>query len=211
MTTAGFMSYIIFVVLALPVIYIRPHKLTRFFWISAVIVITLQLVILIWALATMGDGGFGATISGRQQSDASNWMIVYGIISTMGSVSAGILNQNDYARFATTPHSAIYGQLVSFPVYPTLSAIIGILVTAATQPRYGEAYWKLPDLLGAIIEQEGGSRARVAAFFAGAGLVISQIGCNVPANAFSGGVLFPDSSPFFSFNPNQIRLRVVCV
>lgn len=142
----------------------------------------------------------------------TEWMIVYGMISTMGSVSAGILNQNDYARFATTPHSAIDGQLVSFPVYPTLSAIIGILVTAATQPRYGEAYWKLPDLLGAIIEQDGGSRARVAALFAGAGLVISQIGCNVPANAFSGGVLFPDSSPFVSFNPNQIRLRgSVCV
>lgn len=48
-------------------------------------------------------------------------------------------------------------------------------MTAATQNRYGEAYWNLPDLFVAII-QDGGPKSRVAAFFSGAALVISQIG-----------------------------------
>jgi nucleobase:cation symporter-1, NCS1 family len=54
--------------------------------------------------------------------------------------------------------------------------------------------WNLPGLLSAI-QQTGGSRSRAAAFFAGAALVISQSGVNVPGNALSGGfdfaALFP--------------------
>jgi nucleobase:cation symporter-1, NCS1 family len=51
---------------------------------------------------------------------------------------AGILNQNDYARFARRPRDAILGQLICPTIYANVTPIIGILVTAATQERYGE-------------------------------------------------------------------------
>ncbi|KAJ5924154.1 Allantoin permease [Penicillium verhagenii] len=133
----------------------------------------------------MGHSGFGSTMSSASTS-TSGWNIAFGIISTIGSIAAGILNQNDYARFARKPSDAIWGQLISFPFYGITCSIIGILVTAATQDRFGEAYWNLPTLLGAIIE-DGGSRSRAAGFFGGAALVVSQIGVNVPGNSLAGG------------------------
>jgi NCS1 family nucleobase:cation symporter-1 len=165
MTTAQFVSYIIFMILSLPVIYIRPHKLKQFFNVSSLIVITFLLVILIWALATMGESGFGSTITDPGTS-GSGWNVAFGIVSTIGGIAAGILNQNDYARFARRPRDAILGQVVGFPIYAILCAVIGIIVTAATQNRYGEALWSLPNLLEAIMDH-GGSRSRAAAFFGG--------------------------------------------
>jgi NCS1 family nucleobase:cation symporter-1 len=193
-TTSYFVSYVIFMVISLPVIYIRPHKLKYFFYGSATTIIIFEFVLLIWSLATMGSDGFGSTMSSSGDSKDAGWNIAFGIISTIGSIAAGILNQNDYARFARRPRDAIYGQLFSFPIYATICAVIGILVTAATQNRYGEAKWNLPTLLSAVIEH-GGSRSRAAAFFGGAALVVSQIGVNVAGNAMSGG-MFTGSSQY---------------
>ncbi|EFE44577.1 hypothetical protein TRV_00643 [Trichophyton verrucosum HKI 0517] len=188
-TTAQFVSYIVFMVISLPVAYIRPHNLRMFFYISASVVVVLEFVLLIWALATMGPAGFGSTISGGGPGEPvkdAGWLVVFGIISTIGAISAGILNQNDYARFARRPRDAILGQVISFPISSIICSVIGVLVTAATQKRFGEAHWDLPSLIGAIIDH-GGSRSRAAAFFAGGALVISQIGVNIPGNALSGG------------------------
>ncbi|OAL62470.1 NCS1 nucleoside transporter [Trichophyton rubrum] len=188
-TTAQFVSYIIFMVISLPVAYIRPHNLRMFFYISASVIVVFEFVLLVWALATMGPAGFGSTISGGGPGEPvkdAGWLVVFGIISTIGAISAGILNQNDYARFARKPRDAILGQVISFPIFSIICSVIGVLVTAATQKRFGEAHWDLPSLIGAIIDH-GGSRSRAAAFFAGGALVISQIGVNIPGNALSGG------------------------
>ncbi|KIY48482.1 allantoin permease [Fistulina hepatica ATCC 64428] len=196
-TTAYFVAYIIFMVISLPFIYIRPHKLKLFFYISSTTILVFEVVLLIWSLATMGSAGFGNTISGKTLNGSSTgWAIAHGIISTIGSIAAGILNQNDYARFSIKPMDAVRGQLISFPLYSIICSVIGILVTAATQQRYGEAYWSLPNLLSAIIEN-GGSKSRAAAFFAALALVVSQIGVNVPGNALSGGFDLAATFPRF--------------
>jgi NCS1 family nucleobase:cation symporter-1 len=196
MTTAQFVAYIVFSVISLPLIWIRPHKLQKFFYVSVTIVLVFEVSLLIWALATMGEAGFGDTISNKPltQDTSVGWTILYGIISTIGGISAGILNQNDYARFARRPRDAILGQIISAATYGILSSVVGILVTAATQQRYGEALWNLPTLLSAVIKT-GGSRSRAAAFFAGAALVVSQFGINVPGNALSGGFDFAATFP----------------
>lgn len=187
MTTAQFVAYIVFMLISLPFVYVRPHKLQALFYVSAAVVIVFEIVLLIWSLATMGSTGFGDTISSTTSS--SGWMIAYGIISTIGSIAAGILNQTDYARFARRPRDAIWGQIISAALCAISCSVIGIIVTAATQNRYGEAMWNLPNLLSAVIET-GGSRSRAAAFFGGVALVVSQIGVNVPGNALSGGTFF---------------------
>ncbi|KAF2194343.1 NCS1 nucleoside transporter family protein [Zopfia rhizophila CBS 207.26] len=203
MTTAQFVSYFIFNVISLPIIWIKPYKLQKFFYFASSITIVFFFVILIWALATMGPEGFGNTLAssttlsntGGPQSVA--WLMVYGIVSTIGSISAGILNQNDYARFAIAPKHAIMGQVVPFPFYSILCSMTGILVTAATQNRFsGEAIWNLPSMFARLAE-DGGPSARAGAFFAGVCLVISQIGTNVPGNALSGGFDLAATFPRF--------------
>ncbi|KAI8192525.1 ncs1 nucleoside transporter family protein [Colletotrichum sp. SAR 10_75] len=194
MTTAQFVSYIIFSVISLPVIWIRPHRLEMFFRFACSITLVFFLVLLIWALATMGPAGFGDTITSGSPlpntggPDSVAWLMVYGIVSTIGSIAAGILNQNDYSRFATQPKHAILGQAVSFPFYGIFSSLIGILVTAATQDRFGgEAIWNPPTLFAQLLAQNETAATRAACVFAGLCLVISQIGVNVPGNALAGG------------------------
>ncbi|KAF3764076.1 NCS1 nucleoside transporter family protein [Cryphonectria parasitica EP155] len=194
MTTAAFMAYVIFMVISAPVGWIRPHKLEKFFYSSSSITMVFFLVFLIWSLATMGADGFGDTISSAEDlpsngsPDSLPWLMVYGIMSTIGSIAAGILNQNDYARFAAAPRHAILGQAIPFPVYGILCSMIGILVTAATQHRFGgEAIWNPPTLLSRLIANNPTAGTRAACFFAGLALVISQIGVNVPGNALGGG------------------------
>ena len=184
-TTAQFLGYIIFMVISMPFMYIRPHRLQSLFYVSATIVMVFIVVLLIWSMATMGPQGFGETIS-ISSGHAGGWNIAFGIISTIGSIAAGLLNQNDYARFARKPSDAIQGQAIVFAPYAVFSCIVGILVTGATERRYGKAYWNLPDLFGAMIES-GGTRSRCAAFFGGFALIVSQIGVNVAGNALAGG------------------------
>ncbi|KAI1484960.1 NCS1 nucleoside transporter family protein [Biscogniauxia mediterranea] len=203
MTTASFVAYIIFCVTSLPFVWIHPHRLQKFFYVACTITIIFFLVLLIWSLATMD--GFGGTIvdaaalpsTGGPESVA--WLMVYGIVSTIGSIAAGILNQNDYARFAAEPRYAIWGQAFSFPFYGILCSMIGIIVTAATQQRFGgEAVWNPPTVLQQImaLDDDGyGSRTRAAAFFGALALVVSQIGVNVPGNALSGGFDLAAVSP----------------
>ncbi|KAK1463054.1 hypothetical protein CCUS01_08459 [Colletotrichum cuscutae] len=194
MTTAQFVSYIIFSVISLPVIWIRPHRLEKFFHFACSITLVFFIVLLIWALATMGSSGFGDTITSGSAlpntggPDSVAWLMIYGIVSTIGSIAAGILNQNDYSRFATQPKHAIVGQAISFPFYSIFSSLIGILVTAATQERFGgEAIWNPPTLFAQLLAQDETAGTRTACFFAGLCLVISQIGVNVPGNALAGG------------------------
>ncbi|TQN63891.1 Uridine permease [Colletotrichum shisoi] len=63
MTTAQFVSYIIFSLISLPVIWIRPYRLEKFFRFVCSVTFVFFLVLLIWALATMGPSGFGDTIT----------------------------------------------------------------------------------------------------------------------------------------------------
>ena len=183
--TAQFLGYIIFMVISMSFIYIRPHKLQTLLYVSAIIVMVFMVVLLIWSMATMGPQGFGETIT-VSDGHTSGWDIAFGIGSTIGAISASLLNQNDYARFARKPSDAIQGQAIVYSPYAIFCCVSGILVTAATERRYGQAYWNLPNLFGAMIES-GGPRSRCAAFFGGFALIISQIGITVPGNAFSGG------------------------
>ena len=169
----------------MPFIYIRAHKLQTLFYVSATIVMMFLVILLIWSMATMGPQGFGETIT-MSDGHTSGWTIAFGVSSTVGAISANLLNQNDYARFARKPRDAIQGQAIVFSPYSIFCCVGGILVTAATERRYGQAYWNLPDLFGAMIES-GGPRSRCAAFFGGFALIISQIGITVPGAALSGG------------------------
>ncbi|KAK8003317.1 hypothetical protein PG989_003036 [Apiospora arundinis] len=201
-TSAYFVGYVIFMVISAPFAWIRPHKLATFFYIASTITIVFFLAFLIWALATMGPVGFGDTISSAPAATATSvgWLMVYGIVTTtIGAISAGILNQNDYARFAARPRHAIMTQIVNFPIFTIVSSVIGILVTAATQNRFGgEAVWNPASLLSRLIEESpDSSGTRAACCFAAMALIVSQIGINVPGNALSGGFDLAATFPRF--------------
>lgn len=193
LTTAHFMSYVLFCVISLPFIWIRPHRLEWFLNSTSLVALVFYIVILIWALATMGSDGFGSTITEDIPTPSSGpgstgWLMVSGIVATIGAISAGILNQNDYTRLARSPRDARWGQIISYPLYSIITSIIGILVVAATQNRLGDAYWFLPSLLGRVVTMNPTAGARAGVFFSGLALTVAQLGSNVPGNALAGGI-----------------------
>ncbi|EHK44883.1 hypothetical protein TRIATDRAFT_139428 [Trichoderma atroviride IMI 206040] len=208
MTTAQFVSYIIFFIISLPFVWIKPHRLQKFFYFASAVTMVFFIVLLIWALATMGHGGFGDTIDSATTIPKTGgpgslaWLMIYGIMSTVGSIAAGILNQNDFARLSRKPMDAVWGQLIPYGVYSILTSVIGILVVGATQRRFdGEAVWNPPTIFVRLLEKDNSPGTRAALFFAGVALCISQIGSNVPGNALAGGI---DLSSVF---PRYINIR----
>ncbi|KAF5026732.1 hypothetical protein F66182_1150 [Fusarium sp. NRRL 66182] len=207
MTSAQFVSYLVFFMAVLPFLWIRPHRIEKFFYFASSVTLVFFVVLLIWALATMGSGGFGDTLSDSTPLPttgspySTTWLMISGIMSTIGGIAAGILNQNDYARLARRPRDAIWGQAFAFPLYSIGASVIGILVTAATQKRMGEPIWNPPTLLAGLLGQDPSAGTRAAVFFAGLALSISQIGSTVPGNALAGGI---DLASVF---PRYINIR----
>ncbi|PNY21209.1 Uncharacterized protein TCAP_07265 [Tolypocladium capitatum] len=208
MTSAQFVSYVVFCVISLPFLWIRPHRLQRFFYVASAVTMAFFLALLTWTLATMGPAGFGSTINSAGTipltggSGSTAWLMVYGAMSTVGSIAAGILNQNDYARLATRPRDAILGQAFAYPLYCTFASVLGIIVVAATQNRFaGEAIWNPPTLFVRLLQHDDGAGTRAAVFFSGLALLTSQLGSNIPGNALAGGI---DLSSTF---PRYINIR----
>ena len=77
--------------------------------------------------------------------------------------------------------STYVSRSVTFPVTAFLTSLFGILITAATAERYGEALWNPPDLLLAA-QKAGGSSSRASTFFCAFAWTISQLGINIPGN-----------------------------
>ncbi|KAJ4248733.1 hypothetical protein NW762_012571 [Fusarium torreyae] len=207
MTSAQFVSYVVFCVATLPFLWIRPHRIEKFFYFASSVTLVFFVVLLIWALATMGSDGFGDTLSDTTPLPvtggplSTTWLMISGIMTTIGGIAAGILNQNDYARLSRRPGDAIWGQTVAFPLYSIGASVIGILVTAATQKRMGEPIWNPPSLFVAILAKDPSAGTRAAVFFAGLALSVSQLGSNLPGNALAGGI---DLASVF---PKYINIR----
>lgn len=206
MTTAQFVAYIVFMVVSLPFHYIQPHRLQTFLNTTSVIVGAFFMAFLIWALATMGPDGFGDTIDSNTIISATGgprsvaWLTLYGISSTVGSISAAILNGNDYTRLSYARHGA-WAVAFSLFFYTCLCSIVGILVVAATQERLGGPEWNPIMILQRVVEMSPTATTRAAIFFSGLTLGAGQLGLNISGNGLSGGI---DLSAVF---PKYINIR----
>ncbi|KAK8154028.1 NCS1 nucleoside transporter [Phyllosticta citrichinensis] len=201
-TTAQFIGYVLFNLLCGALIWFKPQQLRPYFHVGSVLVLVTMLSLLGWACGTSKRYGSvlhaPATISGSNLA----WDICSGIMSVIGSIAAGILNQNDYTRFAKRKSQVTWSQGIGFNVSSAVIHIVGVLVTAATQEQYGkgEPLWD-PSALFKSMQDQGGSRARAATFFLATVFIISQLSINVPGNVLAG------SLDVASILPKYINLR----
>lgn len=177
--------------MCLPFLWIRPHRLQTFH-VSSAVTSVFFLALLVWALATMGHGGFGDTLSSAPATAAPAgraWAVVSGATATVGSIAAGILNMSDFSRLARRPRDVLWGQALALP------PVLGLRVGAGHPGGGGDAAaLRRPGR----VESDGPARAaaghgrapgtRAAVFFAGAALCASQLGSTVPGNAMAGGI-----------------------
>ncbi|KAI1615499.1 permease for cytosine/purines, uracil, thiamine, allantoin-domain-containing protein [Exophiala viscosa] len=186
MTLPQFVGFIVYFVIQLPFLLLSPKQLRWLVTTSTAVGFLVQLILLIWACATMDK--FGSVLSNDAALAGGNlgWMFMYGITVTMSSITSGTLSVCDYARFASTPASGQWSQFVGFlPAW--LSNVFGIITVAGTQDRFGTQLWSVVELLVAIQDANPTHATRAAVWFAAFAFLVCQLALNVVGNSFSGG------------------------
>ncbi|KKY14581.1 putative ncs1 nucleoside transporter family protein [Phaeomoniella chlamydospora] len=191
-TTVSLISFFIFVILFLPILMIRPEHLQTPLRVSFVMICGTVVGMMIWAVSQAGGAG---TLVGQGPTGKGaelRWNTVYGLQSIVGGYGSGILGQSDWTRYSSRPRSSLFGQLFTCPLTITLTALCGLLITSATSTLYdGEYLWN-PFLLLLYIQQRPGfsssASARAGTFFAGFGLLFSQLALCIVLNGMSCGM-----------------------
>ncbi|KAI5261102.1 NCS1 nucleoside transporter family protein-like protein [Aureobasidium subglaciale] len=194
--TKQFVGWILFNLIMAPIIYIRPEGMKHvILWMTVVSGITL-VCMTIWALSTAnGAGPLLNRTASTKSGEELGWNITLGVTTVIGNIAAGLVNQMDYSRFARRPGDQVFGQWISIIGLGIIMPLFGCLTSSATQKIYGEALWNPPDIVQRWLDTDYNAKSRAAAFFAGCGLVTSQLAINTIDNAFSAGMdiagLFP--------------------
>jgi NCS1 family nucleobase:cation symporter-1 len=203
MNLQQFVGFIVYFVIQLPFLLLNPGQLRYLVYIGSAAGLIVQIVLAIWACATMGAAGFGSILTYEQSALGSSqltWMGIYSISIIISTITSGTISACDYARFAKRPVSGIWSQFFGF--FPGwLSNVLGILTVAATQRRYGANLWSVASLLISMQDANSDSRTRAAVFFAALAFIVSQLTLNVVGNTFSGG------TDMASLVPKYINIR----
>ncbi|KAK7445174.1 hypothetical protein VKT23_009605 [Stygiomarasmius scandens] len=196
METNDCIAVIVFWVLSLPLLAVPPeYYKVPFRYATASITVT-AFAMFIWALAKEGGGGPLLSdpsgflgIDQVPKGSELGWKMILGITTQIGSISAGIMNQSDYSRFARKPGDQIMSQIICVPIMSILTALVGIICTSCAAGFFPDEdlLWEPYNLLIAI-QTHGGNGARAAVFFAGCAFVVSQWGINISGNGVSGGI-----------------------
>ncbi|THW05324.1 NCS1 nucleoside transporter family protein-like protein [Aureobasidium pullulans] len=198
-TTYQFVGFVLFWVLSVPFLFVRPEKFRLPFLITSIYCGLGMLSMMIWSLSVAkGVGPLWTTGQTIPENSSWNlhWLEMKGINQIIGGIAAGITNGSDFSRYARSPKNYVLGTVLSAWVTGVLVSLVGLVVTAACQKIYGEVYWNPPDLLMRTMDSgEGSSKARAGVFFLAAGFALTGMFENVCGNAVAGGIdlagLFP--------------------
>ncbi|KAI8677729.1 hypothetical protein NCS55_00490400 [Fusarium keratoplasticum] len=198
MVTRDFIGFLLFHIISIPFLLIRPEK-SKWYAIAAnVIVLFVMLGITIWATTTAGGAGPLFIAGVRQPGTLSKgWAWVYGIIASVGNIAAGIINQSDFTRFARKQGVQIPGLVFSLLGAGMLVPIFAILTASASMDIWNveEPFWNPLAIVIQWMLDDYSAKARAGAFFCSFGFVLGQIAENVLGNGYAAGMdlagLFP--------------------
>ncbi|KAG6366431.1 hypothetical protein INS49_000608 [Diaporthe citri] len=155
-TTYELTGFIVFWVVSIPFLFIRPERFKNPFFISSVACGAGMVALLIWSL-TVAKGVGPIFYQGQSVSSSSrwsvSWLMMAGINQAIGQKAAGMTNSSDF--------------LVSvYWITGVLVCLGGLVTTAACQKIYGSIWWNPPDLLMVMMDHgEGSSASRAGVFF----------------------------------------------
>jgi NCS1 family nucleobase:cation symporter-1 len=186
--TASLISFFVFAAIFLPCLYVPPEKLQMPLRITFVMITLTMFGILGWAIGSNGGAGPLLHTPPTKDGSALSWSIVFGLQSLLGSQASGCLGQSDWTRYAKSPRSALFGQLVTAPITISITAVCGLLITSATQQMYGVYLWNPFELLLHVQQTSLTATARAGTFFAGLGFLASQMALCIILNCVSAAM-----------------------
>ncbi|KAL2257560.1 hypothetical protein VTK26DRAFT_9476 [Humicola hyalothermophila] len=186
-TTADYASFFIFWFCSLPAIWFPVQQIRHLFTVKAYVVPSAGIAMLIWAVVRAGGVGPIVRQPATKQGSELAWEFVKGVMSSIANFATLIVNDPDFARFATKPQDAIWPQLLTIPIGFAVTSFIGILVSSSSTVIYGgPPIWDPLDLLERFID-DGGSGQRFGVFVIAASFALAQLGTNIAANSISAG------------------------
>ncbi|KAJ7655050.1 NCS1 nucleoside transporter family [Mycena polygramma] len=188
-TSSELLCFFIFYIIQLPLLFIHISKLRHLFMLKVFIMPIFGFALFGWAVGKAH--GFGPIFTQKTQVSSSSPVAVM-FFSAMSSAIAPkatlALNICDFTRFAKSPRAAVWANILSLSIPVTLCAILGVVVTSATQVIYGVSTWNPLQVC-----ELWGSRA--AQFFAAFCWGLAVLATNISANSTAVGndltILFP--------------------
>lgn len=203
-TSAELLCFFLFIIIQLPLLYLRVSSLRWLFMAKTVVMPIFGLVLFIWAL--VAAGGFGPTFSKPTViTDGTPVAVVFFqcVTSAIGPKATLALNMPDFTRYARNPREVFWTQAVGLMILVTMCGVLGATVTSAAQVIYGvsaKEAWN-PLLVARLWEN------RAAQFFAALCWSFAVIGTNISANSVS---FSNDLSLWFPRYINNRRGAFVC-
>ncbi|KAJ7102158.1 NCS1 nucleoside transporter family [Mycena belliarum] len=187
-TSSELLCFFIFYIIQLPLLSIHISKLRHLFMLKVILMPVFGIALFGWAVGRAN--GFGPIFT--QKTDVEGLPVVVVFFTAMTSAIAPkatlALNICDFTRFAKSPRAVVWTNIVSLSIPVTLCAILGVVVTSATQVIYGVNTWNPLQVC-----ELWGSRA--AQFFAAFCWALAVLATNISANSTAVGndlsILFP--------------------
>jgi hypothetical protein len=207
-TTQNLIGFLLYNLIFLTIILtVPPHKIRKCLYPAFIVISVTFIGILAWAISSAG--GTGDLISSPVQISTSQraFRMVQCISSIGGSWGGAADRISDWTRFERKRHASTSAMLLALPVFVTISATFGVLVTTATYKMYGVLLWNPLQLMQYIQTENYTPAVRAGTFFAGCGLTCVQIFMNLTQNAMTYGMdmagLFPK---YFSMKRGAVFL-----
>lgn len=158
------------------------HAMRKYLYPSIVITVITFFGMLGWVIHA--NGGTGPIISSavRLTSTQRAFLFLQCTSSTAATWSGTGDRFTDWTRFTKSKRSATISVITGIPIFLTLSATIGVLVTSAFYQLYGTAIWNPLQMMLHVQSVQYTPACRAGTFLAGVGLFSSQIYSNVTLN-----------------------------
>ncbi|RDW65142.1 uracil permease-4 [Coleophoma crateriformis] len=214
-TVTEFVGFILFWVISIPLLWIRPERFRVPFLVVSIYCSVGMLSMMVWSLSVaqgVGPVFYTTTSVPKYSLWNSSWLIMAGINQVLGGNVAAAINTGDFARYSKGPKQFVLGTMLSLWLLGVLVCFIGLVTTSACQKIYGEIYWNPPDLLLVMMDKgQGSSKSRAGVFFLSLGFSATTMFENVCGSAISGGIDFAGLFPrYIDIRRGAILVFILC-
>ncbi|KAH8883611.1 hypothetical protein GQ53DRAFT_846802 [Thozetella sp. PMI_491] len=186
-TTQQLIGFICYIIVFTSMMFIHPHRLQPFIYITQAMAMVTMVGLFIWALSSNHGVTFlppSKEISGSERS----FRILQAMSSVAGSWTGAAIRQSDWTRFSKSRSVVWWNQIVTGPIICLIFCTLGFATTSAVKDMYGTPIWNPILLLQTILQRNYSSSARAGCFFAGVGFFASQVVINLVQNSVSCGM-----------------------
>ncbi|KAJ5557377.1 hypothetical protein N7494_001292 [Penicillium frequentans] len=185
-TTKQFVSFFLFWLGSLPALWFPIYKIRHLFTVKAYFSPACAIAFFGWAIARAHGLGPIMTQSNTAHGSALAWVFVKSIMNCIANFAALVINNPDFARYASKPKDALWPQLITIPVGFAVTSFIGIVVSSSATVIFNQSVWNPLTLLGMFLE-DANSAERFGIFVIASGFALAQLGTNIAANSVSAG------------------------